>query len=173
MQVMSMYGGGVSLDFFNQDYFTKLFLEHLDGVLESKTIGNKLKKALINSLDEHFEMVNTDEPRYRRIDRDIDIHYNTALDNYYLAFQFGLATISTLIATGELTKRFPSVAVENWCSWYANIVSTAQQDQIKQFFERINGYQVGNEFNADTVNEESYILNLSNLKNRYKKEFGQ
>lgn len=154
--------------------------EYLYGLLNkhiSKHIAlddkNPVKSAMITTLDEVYELLNTDEARYYSIDKDMKEWALNGTDDYYSAFQLMLEMVSAEIGSGNLARRNPDVSPQRWCSWYADIVVNGYAKAMRDKFNMLaNSYASGNEFLGRQIINESG-LNLSHLQDKYKDEFNE
>lgn len=152
-------------------YFEDKLLDNLDEVVLGKTSGNILKLALVKTLDEYFILINENEELYYKINREVFEAHGYEIDNYGQAYQLGLSTLSRFIGSGMLAQRYKDLATEDWCSYYANLVTNSYKQALLDKFELfINAYPVGNEFNSSSKGDG--YLDLSHLETRYEKEFG-
>ena len=155
-----------------QDYIDNLLKKHL-AICISKPRINPLREAIVGVLDEYYALQDTDEEEFLRIHNELENQYCNGLNDYFSAFQLMLEIISFHIGSGNLSRQFPDVSCQKWCSWYASLVVNGYARAIANKFESLaNAYSSGSEFLGHSLVGEDG-LNLSYLEPRYQKEFGQ
>ena len=155
-----------------QDCVYDLFKKHLAESFENKQ-PNPLKSAIVGVLDEYYALQDKDEKEYLKIHEELEAVFCNGLNDYFSAFQLMLEIVSFHIGSGNLTKMFPEVACQKWCSWYADIVVDGYAKAMADKFKSLSAaYSSGNEFLGYSLVGENG-LNLSYLEPRYQKEFGQ